>query len=519
MSTLPNVLQVASPNFQQNEGEPTNQTETQTGTTGLFEKLMAKALTSSSTESEEPDTQNIQSQVQIQPLKMANENPNLAPERVPFQTNLKNNSSTIEISSKSALLAQINAAQSDYQTSNKPVTKATSQSKTEKNPPPQTEMAMANALVSPEMTVNHLLAAAISTVIPIISQSNPEALPGAPVSHQPGTSVKTTPIGSIPSQGKQSSTAVTKISTFDLSEEGDTLPVQSVTNAKADLTETKNVELLAKNSEVSDATDSTEASSSKTTDALGTESSDPDSHDSSSGTAAASPPVSNGTPIANQDMPMKQAEKMNKIAGQAEKVLPGDAISMVRGGSALQYSPNTEQMTTAAAGDSPTSGSSNGVTGLLVDSSVVPTTGNLRGGMLERAQEMVTLNAVRLSDSGNNSMQVVIKPDAGTQLSLELRQQGSSVQVQAVLQQGNFNHLSQQWPDLQQRLDQRGIQLLPLTDEGASANNGGSYETFQQKQSQPAEVVPEITLAGAPTGMFVPEAAQTPSHRGWETWA
>lgn len=130
------------------------------------------------------------------------------------------------------------------------------------------------------------------------------------------------------------------------------------------------------------------------------------------------------------------------------------------------------------------------------------------------------MNAVRLSDSGNSSMQVVIKPDAGTELSLELRQRGGGgVEVQAVLQQGDFNHLSQQWPELQQRLEQRGVRLAPLSDEGAAANNGGSQETFQQKQNQTAGMVPEIALADAPTGMLAPAAAQSPAHRGWETWA
>jgi hypothetical protein len=116
-------------------------------------------------------------------------------------------------------------------------------------------------------------------------------------------------------------------------------------------------------------------------------------------------------------------------------------------------------------------------------------------------------------------MQVVIKPDAGTQLSLELRQQGGNVEVQAVLHQGDFNHLNQQWPDLQQRLEERGIRLAPLTDEGAASNNTSDSEMFQNKQNQANEAVSELTLVDARAGMFTPEPAQTSAHRGWETWA
>jgi hypothetical protein len=129
------------------------------------------------------------------------------------------------------------------------------------------------------------------------------------------------------------------------------------------------------------------------------------------------------------------------------------------------------------------------------------------------------VSATRLSDSGNNSMQVVIKPDAGTQLSLELRQQSGNVEVQATLQQGDFNHLNQQWPDLQQRLEERGIRLSPLTDEGATGGSNTGSETFENKQNEGNKVVPELTLVDAPAGMFTSEPAQTSAHRGWETWA
>lgn len=118
-------------------------------------------------------------------------------------------------------------------------------------------------------------------------------------------------------------------------------------------------------------------------------------------------------------------------------------------------------------------------------------------------------------------MQVVIKPAAGTQISLELRQHGGTVEVQAVLQQGDFNHLNQQWSDLQQRLDQRGIRLAPLVDNGSFAGNPGN-ETFQQKQGQTAEPVPDLPHFEAPAVTFAPARqpqVQTRTYPGWETWA
>lgn len=228
----------------------------------------------------------------------------------------------------------------------------------------------------------------------------------------------------------------------------------------------------------------------------------------------------NGISIAKQDTSVNQAEKTNNIAGQTEKVLPGNAIVAAQANAPLPGTVHMEQVAvTVPTGDQ---ASSNAPAAAAVSATSVSSASNANS--LERAQEMITVNAVRLSDSGNNAMQVVIKPDAGTQLSLELRQHGAGVEVQAVLQQGNFNHLSQQWPDLQQRLGHRGIQLAPLTDNAAVAySNGG--ESYQQKGQQTAEPADELQVTDltsrpvVPTMVQAPLIAHEPAQRGWETWA
>ena len=265
----------------------------------------------------------------------------------------------------------------------------------------------------------------------------------------------------------------------------------------------------------------TSASVSASNTGITTDSGNATSKASDSNTAAVTQPQpdSNGTSIAKQDMSMKQAEKTNEIAGQAEKVLPGNAVYAARVSSSSLPTDSIATTVTATAGSSP-SDNVNGLSAAPADSVAVAVATNNRANALERTQELVTVSAARLSDSGNNSMQVVIKPDAGTQLSLELRQQGGNVEVQAALQQGDFNHLNQQWPDLQQRLEEKGIRLAPLTDDGASGSNNNGSEAFQNKQNQSNEGVPELTLMDSPAGMFTASATtQTSTHRGWETWA
>jgi hypothetical protein len=104
---------------------------------------------------------------------------------------------------------------------------------------------------------------------------------------------------------------------------------------------------------------------------------------------------------------------------------------------------------------------------------------------------------------------------------LELRQRGDGVEAQAVLQRGDFEHLNQHWPALQQQLEQRGIRLAPLASDENSVAGDGS-QTFQNRQNDSTE--PEALPAGAfaevaPAGLHAQISSGLESHRGWESWA
>ena len=239
-------------------------------------------------------------------------------------------------------------------------------------------------------------------------------------------------------------------------------------------------------------------------------------------------PESRGISAAKLYMPMKKTEKMNKVAGLAEKVLPGDADLSVpennlptadpparvspRNGPAMVVigpSSNGSEPAAASAADG------------ISTSSVV----DLHSRSLERAHDMIALQAIRLVDSKSDSLRVVIKPGAGLQLSLEMRQHGEAIDIQVVLQRGDFSHLSQHWPELQQRLEQRGIRLAPLAGGENSTTNNGT-DGFQQPQREftnpdplSASAFAEFALAGSPIQSTTPTPAVAPARRGWETWA
>lgn len=493
---------------------------------GLFEKMMTQ-LSPDTTQKEQSQP----SQAAVQPKEIPPNFSNETPEYIttPLQASVILNSTEAVHTSLPIGTKTASSISSDSNTS----TSARKVSSKDKNS--QTSVEASHAVANPEAFLNQMFAVPVVTVSPIGKLSGKKTSEGSAAPSQTGASELSTALPA-PARTNPVSATTTKVPSSQLSANQLTPTIEAGTAAQqTNASMAKETALSANN------TGATTPPQTNPIAAMALKSSDselPEDQadvgltnpapgdttakisDSSSEAVAQPQPDSNGTSIAKQDMSMKQAEKTNKIAGQTEKVLPSNAVSASRENPASGISLNTQSfMATAAAAGSPALSNIDGMSSSPSDSVAAAGVADARANTLERTQDLVMVSATRLSDSGNNSMQVVIKPDAGTQLSLELRQQGGNVEVQASLQQGDFNHLNQQWPDLQQRLEERGIRLAPLTDEGASGSNNSGSEAFQNKQSQANEVVPEMTFVNSPAGMFTSEPAQTSAHRGWETWA
>lgn len=135
------------------------------------------------------------------------------------------------------------------------------------------------------------------------------------------------------------------------------------------------------------------------------------------------------------------------------------------------------------------------------------------------------MQAVRLRESGADELRVVIKPDAGLQLSLNLRQRNGGVEVRAVLDRGNFDLLNRHWPALQQQLETRGVRVAPLSR--AEDSFGGGGEGFRQPTTPHGQhprddtdlaETPAVLVPGLPTATATASASATLA-RNWETWA
>jgi hypothetical protein len=241
-------------------------------------------------------------------------------------------------------------------------------------------------------------------------------------------------------------------------------------------------------------------------------------------------PHSVGTAVAQQDVTMKTTAKETNFSGAKQK-LPGAAAvatgenlpicserEIVPATITIRVDPATPTGAGILANDSPAKAVSPEILDLpRIAPSVVP--------YVQRTQELVSLQVMRLHESGADEMRVVIQPDAGLQLSLHLQQRGGGVEVQAVLDRGNFGLLNRHWPELQQQLELRGVRVAPLAN--AEPSFGGGSEGFRQPTTShgqqagddaDAAEMPAALLPGLPTATAT-ASASTISSRHLETWA
>jgi hypothetical protein len=235
---------------------------------------------------------------------------------------------------------------------------------------------------------------------------------------------------------------------------------------------------------------------------------------SSPGDQGPAPSISDGTPTALVVEVMNTDGKTEKTADPTGNILPGSVAGVLHG-NALPT--EAVQMASSAAASTLISNGTSAVNASATDGAAVLSLSDNQLQAMERTHDLVAAHAMRLDNVDSSTLTVVIKPGGGTQLSLELRQHGDGIEAQAALQQGDYHHLNQNWPELQQRLEQRGIRLAPLVDDGTATNGGG--QQFQQQSNRPGETMSALGFGKTQTVTLAQPTVTANAGMGWETWA
>jgi hypothetical protein len=149
---------------------------------------------------------------------------------------------------------------------------------------------------------------------------------------------------------------------------------------------------------------------------------------------------------------------------------------------------------------------------------------------LVRIERMVSREALVLRQLGADSLAVVLKPDAHTELFLQFTQRDGQLEAYVRCERGDFGNLSTQWQQLQDSLALQNVRLLPLkegllpqfhhTPAGSPALSGDGGAPSQQHRPS-SEFFDDRVLAGPPSGPGRRDGGRRPSPalHGWETWA
>ena len=154
---------------------------------------------------------------------------------------------------------------------------------------------------------------------------------------------------------------------------------------------------------------------------------------------------------------------------------------------------------------------------------------------ITRLSDQLSGEVVLLQRLRTASMTAVLRPDAGSELRVELRRREGRVEIRATLERGDAQAIAEGWPELQQQLRTQGVHLLPLEREGTpdsakessdpagerSAHSGGRGRNHQPAQDLAPGMGGEAgQKARSHQARSAQPAALKPAHRPLlESWA
>ena len=241
--------------------------------------------------------------------------------------------------------------------------------------------------------------------------------------------------------------------------------------------------------------------------------------------AGVSQPASHpGTLAAESESVMVTTNQWNIIADAAGKNLPGHGLAAVEApGEARALDLGNDW---AAPGRAMLHLPTLGFTGPESDPRANGTSENIpsRLEMAEQVQQLFTEATVHWRLLRTDTWQVVLKPDADTELTLQFHLQNGNIHAVAQCQPGDFPAFSAQWSELQNRMADQGVRLAalePTTEAFSGFTNGNHQPPSGGQSSSEAFASSELPL----TAPIRPRRSSNRTVRAvlvngeWECWA
>lgn len=222
---------------------------------------------------------------------------------------------------------------------------------------------------------------------------------------------------------------------------------------------------------------------------------------------------------------MKNMGKQEKVAGLDEQILPGladfSAAGLGAGAPASRFCAKGE----LSVSDALLAASKLGGPASRADVNELASEAEVPATTLQRMNEVVTREVKMFKRAGDDLVEVVLTPDAKTQISLKLQWRDGQVEVQARCDLGDYRSLNSEWGQLQAAMAQQGVRLSHLSERTTTGfTEFFQHGTFSQhpgsdrRSGQPASPPPAAPGLANHTPAAPPRGASR-SPRLLESWA
>ena len=208
-----------------------------------------------------------------------------------------------------------------------------------------------------------------------------------------------------------------------------------------------------------------------------------------------------GTDVAKMDMTMNKALKQEAIAGLTGQILPSAPSMKVSTGKNLPSEPERGHSSEIVSLDALNVAARTAGGPTRSDSSEVKDVRNAEGASASGRLGEVISREVRMFKRGADDLvEVVLTPDAKTQISLKLQWREGQVEVQARCDTGNYQSLNAHWSELQAALATHGVRLSHLAERVHTGfteffnNSGFSQQRGNDQHSAPQQHASDVTL-------------------------